>query len=451
MPDKAYSHALLTDLYQLTMAQVEWRNEMTEQATFSLFFRGYPKGRGYYAAAGIDSALEILESFEFSDEDLNYLSGTSKFAPDFLEYLESLVFTGTVRAVSEGTAVFADEPVLEVTAPLVEAQVVETLLLNTITFQTNVLTKATMIVSAADGKQVFEFGARRAHSPDTADTASKAALTAGFAGTSNLGAAAQFDLPIIGTMAHSFVQSYESELEAFRAYAREFPESTTLLVDTYDTITGVKNAALVGKEMESNGDRLRAIRIDSGDLAAMSSRAREMLDAVGLGYVRIVVSGGLDEHSIAELVSTDAPIDGIGVGTRYVTTADTPYIDSVYKLVSYAGRDTGKFSSGKSTLPGRKQVYRRISNGKIDKDLLATASEDTPQGFEPLLDVAMENGRRIKQEAGVKETARYLKSQLDILPDGVKKLVNPTPFTPEISKNLQQVTEAARKSQTKRS
>lgn len=407
------------------MAQVAWRYGMDGSATFSLFFRGYSRDRAYYAVAGIETALTHLESLRFTGEDLHYLRSTSLFDAAFIDHLGDFRFTGSVRAMSEGTLAFADEPVMEVTAPLIEVQIVETALLNAVTFQTTALTKAVRIKQAAGDRHVVEFGARRAHSPDAADMAARCSAIAGFAGTSNLKAAASFDIPAAGTMAHSFVQSFDDELSAFRAYAAEFPSATTLLVDTYDTLQGVNNAITVAHELEARGERLSAIRLDSGDLLSLSKQARKLLDSAGLDYVQIIATGGLDEHSIAQLVAEDAPIDSFGVGTRFVVSADAPYADSVYKLVSYAGRHSRKLSPGKETLPGPKQVFRKSRDGMFTGDTIGTSDESPPPDSEPLLDIVMENGARTGPSGTIATAHNRLREQLELLPPEQAKLKSP--------------------------
>ncbi len=440
MTDLPYSRTLQVDLYQLTMSQAYLHAGMTGQATFSLSFRGYPKDRGFYASAGQETALEILQGFRFTEADLDYIESTALFDQDFLAFLEDVRFTGSVRAVSEGTVIFADEPVLEITAPLIEAQLVETALLNAVTFQTAALTKAARIKHAANGAPVVEFGARRAQGQEAADIASRCSAIAGFAATSNLHAASRYGLTVAGTMAHSFVQSFNDELAAFRAYVAEFPDSATLLVDTYDTGMGIANAITVAGEMAERGEKLQAIRLDSGNLADLAEEARSSLDAAGLNDLKIIATGGLDEHSISELVEARAPIDSFGVGTRFVVSADAPYLDSVYKLAAYDGRPTNKLSPGKMTLPGAKQVFRTSANGQFTGDVIGIAGETAPAGTEPLLEKVMENGVIVcGQKGGIPEARERLRTQLSMLPDGVTALRNPERYPVTISPDLERL------------
>ena len=395
MADAGPSRALFADLYELTMAQAYWQHARTATATFGLFFRSYPPDRAYAVFAGLDEALAHLESLRFTDGDVAYLRSLGLFDGAFLDWLGGMRFTGAVRAMEEGELAFADEPVLEVTGPIVEAQFVETAVMNAVSLQTMLATKAARVVHAARGRRVVEFAARRTHGAEAADRLARASRLAGFDGTSNVRAAARYGMPPAGTMAHSFIASFPREAEAFDAYATSFPDATTLLVDTYDTINGARRAAEVGRRLRDRGHALRAIRLDSGDLLRLSIECRRLLDAAGLGEVRILASGGLDEFDIDELVRAGAPIDSFGVGTKLGVSADAPWSDWAYKLVEYDGRPVLKLSAGKETLTGRKQVYReRDADGTYVRDVLALADEERPTTGEPLLRTVMEHGRR---------------------------------------------------------
>ena len=340
------------------MAQAYWQSGRTAEATFSLFIRSFPPNRAYWVCAGLQDALRDIEGLGFADDDIAALRDMGRFAPGFLDYLRALEFTGSARAMPEGSVFFADEPVLEVTAPIIEAQLLETILINRINLQTILATKASRVVHAANGRTVVDFAARRAQGTEAADRLARASYIAGYAGTSNVAAGIRYGIPTVGTMAHSFVMCFESEYEAFRAYAASFPGSSTFLVDTYDTVEGVRAAIAVAGEMREAGQALRAIRIDSGDFAALAAQARTMLDGAGLREVEIFVSGGLDEFEVDSLVRSGAPIDGFGVGTKAGVSADAPWTDCAYKLVEYDGTPLLKLSTGKTSLPGRKQVYR---------------------------------------------------------------------------------------------
>ena len=428
---------LSVDLYELTMSQVFWRRGMDDTATFSLFFRGYPKDRAYYVAAGIEQALEFLADFHFSAHDIQSIRNTTTLADDFLNALSDIRFTGNVRVVPEGTLVFADEPLLEVTAPIIEAQLVETMLLNIVTTASLMATKASRIIQAAGGKPVVDFGSRRTHGEDAAIQAAYSGYIAGFAGTSNVKAATLFGIPAVGTMAHSFVQAFGDETTAFEAYANEFPENTTLLVDTYDTIDGVTRAIQVAKNAAQHGVSINAIRLDSGDLGKLANSARKMLDDAGLPDIRIMATGGLDEHSIHALVEAGAPIDAFGVGTRFGTSADAPYIDSVYKLVEIDGRPVTKLSPSKVTHAWAKQVYRNFDQERMRGDIITRESSPIPSGNpEPLLRTAMRSGKRNDAPEPLPTVRKRVTSNLRQLPNQYRRLADPDFYPVEYSPDI---------------
>ncbi|MBA2459627.1 MAG: nicotinate phosphoribosyltransferase, partial [Gemmatimonadales bacterium] len=366
---------IFTDLYELTMAAVFFREGVRGEATFSLFARRLPPGRGFMVAAGLEDALEYLGGLSFSPGSIRRLAELGRFESAFLTHLEGLRFTGSVRAVEEGTVLFPDEPFLEVTAPIIEAQVVETALLNIIHLQTVLASKAARVVLAAGGRAVAEFGMRRSHGVDAGLKSARCAYLAGCASTSDVLAGLTYCIPLAGTMAHSYVTAFAEELEAFRAYARGFPDDAILLLDTYDTLEGARKAAIVAGELAARGGRLSGVRLDSGDLLALSREVRRTLDGAGFPDVRILASGGLDERDIARLLAAGAPIDAFGVGTRMNVSADAPSVDLVYKLVCYDGRDVLKLSEGKETWVGEKAVYRMAEG-----DVLALAEEAAPDG-----------------------------------------------------------------------
>ena len=433
---------LFTDLYQLTMAQAYWRSRMTQDATFSLFIRSYPQDRGYLVFAGLSDVVEHLDGFGFSGEDVEFLGTLGMFETDFLRYLRELRFTGRVRAMTEGAIFFAGEPVIEVTAPIIEGQILETALLNLVSGQSLLATKAARTVFAARGKTVVDFAARRTHGADIAVKLARACYMVGFAGTSNVIAGSAHGIPTYGTMAHSFVTSFTSEVEAFRAYADTFPESTTLLVDTYDTLEGARKAIRVALEMKRRGEALRAIRLDSGNLLDLSKKCRLMLDEAGLDAVQIFASGGLDEFEVERLLMEGAPIDGFGVGTKLGVSADAPAADSAYKLVEYGRRPVLKLSKDKQTLPGRKQVYRyRDSTGSYVRDVIALEDEPSPEdGAEPMLHDVMANGRRPVPEPSLLELRDRFAQEIDRLPEGQKSLRSPKPYDVTTSDALKRLT-----------
>ena len=439
MPSRQRSGALFADLYQLTMAQAYWRSGHTADAVFSLFFRTLPPDRGYLVFAGLEDVLEHLSALRAGPDELSYLKSLGLFDESFLSYLSDLRFTGGVRAMPEGSIFFAEEPVVEVTAPVIEAQIVETMLLNQVHYQTLLATKAARVVQAARGRSVVDFGARRTHGTEAADAFARVSYMAGFAGTSNLRAGERYGIPVFGTMAHSFINTFEREADAFRAYAASFPDSSTFLVDTYDTFAGVESAIEVAHEMESRGRRLRAVRLDSGDLAALSLRARAMLDEAGLNNVQLFASGGLDEFQVRGLLEADAPIDGFGVGTRVGVSADAPAADAVYKLVEYDGTPVTKLSEGKATLPGPKQVYRFTgADGWYTRDVITTPHHTEPGGF-PLLVEAMREGERVGPVRSLEELRRSFAREIERLPADHRSLRSPDPYPVENSAELEEL------------
>ena len=432
---------LFTDLYELTMAQAYWQAGVTRPARFSMFVRRMPAERGYLVFAGLDDMLAALESLGFSPDEIGYLRSLNLFREDFLDWLAQLRFSGGVRAMREATQFFPNEPVLEVSAPVIEAQLAETLLLNLFNTQTMLATKAARVVGAADGRQMVDFAARRTHGEDAALAFARSAYIAGFAGTSNVLAGRRYGLPVFGTMAHSFITSFELEQDAFEAYARAFPDSSTFLVDTYDTLDGVRNAIAVAKRMADGGHALRAARLDSGDLLALSRQARAMLDAADLPGVQVFASGGLDEYEVQRLVSEGAPIDGFGVGTMVGASADYPWLDCVYKQVEYDGRPALKLSQDKQTLPGAKQVWRRYDGaGMYAGDAIARADESGPEGAEPLLSDVMRRGERLSPAGSPADLAalrRRCARELARLPAQYKRLRSPAPYPVSVTPDLQ--------------
>jgi len=429
--------ALLTDLYQLTMAAAYVREAMDQRATFSLFVRRLPPERAFLVAAGLEGALDYLRSLAFSPESVAYLASLDRFEPPFLARLATLRFTGDVRAVPEGTIVFADEPLLEVSAPIVEAQLVETALLNICHLQTVLASKAARVVLAARGRPVAEFGLRRSHGTDAGMKAARCAYLAGCDLTSNVLAGREYGIPLTGTMAHSYVTAFDDELEAFRAYAGAFPGSAVLLLDTYDTVAAAHQAVIVARELAARGGALAGVRLDSGDLAALSRQVREIFDRAGLAAVRIFASGGLDEHEVDRLLAAGAPIDAFGVGTRLNVSADAPSLDMVYKLVRYGGRDTLKLSEGKETWPGEKAVYRfRDPGGKLVEDLLAGRAEPAPAGAESLLEPVMEEGELLRPHPALASVRERCAAGLRALPDGLRALAGFSSYPVRVSVSL---------------
>ena len=403
------SSPLLTDLYQLTMLQAYFEREMNDTAVFELFVRKLPPGRDFLVAAGLEQALEFLEGLRFGDEELDWIERSGLFGPAFAARLAQLRFTGDVLAMPEGTVFFPDEPVLRVVAPLPEAQLIETRVLNLVHFQTVIASKAARLRRVAPGKRLIDFGLRRAHGGEAGLLAARAAYLAGFDGSATALAAPLFGIPVFGTMAHSFVQAHDSEAEAFAHFAAAFPENAVLLIDTYDTVEGARRAVAASR-------KLKGVRLDSGDLDALSRQVRKILDEAGHKEAIIFASGNLDEARVAALVAAGAPIDSFGIGTGLTTSADAPYLDAVYKLEEYAGQPRRKRSTGKATWPGRKQVYRHYEdNGRFRHDVVSL--EGDAQSGEPLLRPAMERGRRLPQ-ASLAASRQYCLSQLERVPQG---------------------------------
>ncbi len=428
--------ALLTDLYQLTMAACYFDQGMNEEATFSLFIRKYPKNRGYFVAAGLSEALEFLATLHFNEPDLAFLESTGLFRAPFLEYLKDLRFTGEVYALPEGSIFFKDEPLLEVSAPIIEAQLVETFIINAVNLQTLIASKAARSVQAAQGRPLIDFSLRRTQGSDAGLKVARASYLAGFTGTSNVLAGKLYDIPIFGTMAHSYITSFHEEIEAFRVFAKNFPHITTLLVDTYDDVEGARKAARVGQEMESRGERLRSVRLDSGDIAAISKKVRQVLNQEGLDYVTILASGGFDEMKIAEVLAAGGLIDSFAVGTKIGVSADAPYFDIAYKLVKYAGHPVMKLSTGKVTLVDKKQVWRSFDDkSRMSGDVIALREESCTEGM-PLLKRVMKNGVLLGPPPSLQESRDYFQQQYQLLPEAYKALENPPQYPVGLSQAL---------------
>jgi len=431
--------ALFTDLYELTMLQAYYAEGMQATAVFELFFREMPPQRNFIMAAGLDDVLAYLEGLRFTEDELAWLQTQGGFSDAFLESLQDFRFTGEVYAVAEGTVVFPHEPLIQISAPLPEAQLVETYALNQIHLQSLAATKAARVLIAAEGRTVVDFGSRRSHGTDAALKVGRTSYLAGAAGTSNVAAGRLYGIPIFGTMAHSYVQAHPDELSAFSAFARQYPE-TTLLVDTYDTLLGVDNVIALARRL---GDdfRVRAIRLDSGDLAELARQARHRLDGAGLHSVKIFASSGLNEYKIRDLLAAGAPIDGFGVGTDLAVSADAPEIDLSYKLVAYDGEPRMKLSSRKLSRPGRKQVFRVSQEGRMVHDLIAL--HDEKQAGQPLLEPVMGNGRRLPSGCAPLTQARaHAQAQLAVLPAALKALERSAPAYPvSVSDHLEKVTQ----------
>jgi len=421
---------LLTDLYQLTMLQAYRASGMNDVASFELFVRALPAGRNFLLVAGLETVVEYLLALRFADDELDWLGATGRFDPAFLDSLRDLRFSGDLDAMPEGTVAFADEPLLRVTAPLREAQLIETRVLNLVHYQTLVASKAARCVLAAGGRPLVDFGLRRAHGAEAGLLSARASFLAGFAGTATVEAGRRFGIPIFGTMAHSFVQAHDDEAAAFADFARAQPGNTTLLIDTYDTARAARKVVALAR----SGVPVQGVRIDSGDLAAHARQVRRILDEGGLASARIFASGNLDEERVRQLVASGAPIDAFGVGTRMNVSADAPFLDCAYKLAEYAGRPRRKRSEGKATWPGRKQVFRRHDGATMAGDLLALV-DDAAEG-EPLLVPVLRGGARVGPPPTLAALRDHARAQIAALPPRLQALDAAAPYPVEIAPSL---------------
>jgi len=437
--------ALFVDLYELTMGQCYFERKRNVVATFDLFIRSLPPNRSYFIAAGMEDAITFLENFQFSPESLDYLKSQKLFSSSFLDYLQNLRFSGDVWGLPEGSVFFPNEPIIRITAPIIEAQLVESALLNTINLQTTIATKASRVALAARGKGVYDFSLRRAQGRDAAIKGARASFIGGCKGTSNVLAGALYGIPVAGTMAHSFVMSFDSELESFRLFVKTFPHNSILLIDTYNNLRGIENAIKVAKEMENEGLSLKGVRLDSGDIASLSKLIRKKLDEAGLRNVRIFASGNLDEYRIEKLLRKEAKIDDFGVGTKMGTSEDMPHSDVIYKIVE-AGDKNGRFlptmklSQGKVTYPGRKQVFRYHDNkGVFVKDVVGLEGENIDG--KPLLIKLIENGKKTHNFPTLNQIRERTLKNLELLSSEYKTLKGNVVYPVEISLALKTLME----------
>jgi nicotinate phosphoribosyltransferase len=439
-----FNQALIVDLYELTMAAGYFTNNYNPLSTFELFIREMPEKRSFLVTAGLEQVIEYLLNLKFTNEEITYLKNLQVFKeinPDFWEYLSELKFSGDLWAIPEGQIVFAGEPLLRVTAPIIEAQIVETFLLSSINFQTLIASKAARVVMAAhsDGQErmVMEFGSRRAHGPEASVLAARASFVGGCSGTSNVLAGMRFHIPVFGTAAHSWTMAFPTEIESFKAYLRVFPKSTILLIDTYDTEEGTRNAIKLGPD-------IRGVRIDSGDLGQESKKVRQMLDDAGLKHVKIIASGDLNEYKISKLVQEGAPIDMFGVGTQLATSSDAPALGGIYKLVEQEINQQiyyrAKFSENKATYPGKKQIYRLINNdGNFLKDIVGMEDDHITQNHLALLIKIIEKGELKFKIPDLETFQKSFKKNLKHLPRIYQNLDNPTYYPIEYSSKLKKL------------
>ncbi len=413
---------LLTDLYLLNMIQAYLDEGETGTAVFEFFVRKLPARRQFLVAAGLETVLEYLEQLRFAPDEIEWLASTGRFRKNLLDYLGGFRFTGDVCAMSEGSVFFADEPILRVTAPLPAAQLIETRILNILHFQTLIVTKAARLALLAPGKLLVDFGLRRAHGAEAGLMAARASYIGGFDGTATLLAERLFGIPTYGTMAHSYIEAHEREASAFERFAVSRPENLTLLLDTYDTEAAARKVVRLAPELRKRSIALRSVRLDSGDLIALSVRVRNILDAGGMKDVTIFASGGLDEEYLSAIIAAGAPIDGFGIGTALTTSSDVPALDCAYKLQEYRGRARRKHSAGKATWPGRKQVWRRHgADGRMRCDVL-TVDGDTQEGM-PLVRPVMTQGRRVEPRLSLPQMRAHASEQLKQLQDEMRRLV----------------------------
>ncbi|MBI5751724.1 MAG: nicotinate phosphoribosyltransferase [Hydrogenophilales bacterium] len=428
---------LLADLYEYTMLQSYLEHGMEQTAVFEFFVRKLPPGRNYMVAAGLEQALVFLENLAFSTEELDWLA--QRFPPPVIHYLKNFRFTGDVHAMAEGTIFFPNEPILRVTAPMPQAQLVESRLMNLLNFETLIATKAARSVLTAPDKLLVDFGLRRAHGAEAGLLAARASYLAGFTGTATVLAGLLYDIPVFGTMAHSFVQAHDDESLAFEHFARTHPSNTTLLIDTYDTEAAASKVVLLVPKLRAQGIKIKAVRIDSGDLAEHARRVRRILDQGGLQDVTIFASGSLDEYQLHAMLSSGAPIDGFGIGTALDTSSDAPALDCAYKLQEYAGRPRRKRSEGKATWPGRKQVYRNYtSDGQMAGDVLALAEHDTHQG-EALIHPIMRAGCRVQAQDTLKAMRQRTLAEYTRLPETLRGLDTGPAYCVVVSSALQEL------------
>jgi len=432
---------LFTDLYELTMAASYFAHQIFSTATFSLFIRENYLKRNFFVAAGLEDALNELAAFRFSEQDITYLQTTRFFSKDFLSYLAGLRFSGRIFAMPEGTIFFANEPILEVTAPIIEAQLIETFLLNTLGFQSMIASKAARCVHVAGDRPLIDFSLRRTQGQDAGHKVARSTYLAGFVATSNVLAGQLYGIPISGTMAHSYIEAFSGDLAAFSAYSETFPDSAIFLIDTYNTIDGAKHAVTVAKQMKEKGHSLIGVRLDSGDMVELSRKVRRIFDDAGLFDVKIFASSGFDEFKIAKVIAQGAKIDAFGVGTKVGVSADAPYLDVVYKMVRYKDRDVRKLSPGKITLAGEKQVFRKSDpNGRYLEDIIGLRDDIVDQG-KPLLKKVMENGEILPPPPPLQAIRESFKKNFALLDERYKSILEYNAYPVKLSKHLNMLQE----------
>ena len=429
---------LLTDLYQINMIEAYLAADMHDTAVFEFFARKLPGSRGFLMAAGLQQVVTFLLDGHCTDSEIAWMRASGRFTDQLIDYLARFRFTGDVDALPEGTIFFADEPIVRVSAPIAQAQLVETRLINFVHYQSLVATKAARMRLAAPDADLVDFGLRRAHSGEAGLLAARAAYIAGFAGTATVPAAEWFDIPIYGTMAHSFIQAHDSETDAFANFAAARPDQTVFLLDTYDTEQAADKVVRLAPVLADHGISIRGVRLDSGDLADHAHKVRKILDDAGLQSVKIVASGGIDEFELQELTAKSAPIDTYGIGTSLVTSDDAPALDCAYKLKAYAGAPRRKRSEGKAFWPGPTQAFRRYNaDGCMNGDVIARADE--PIEGRPLLKPVVRNGELLCKLPGLQEIREHADDELKSLPDHLKGLAPPPTYRVEVTDALRRL------------
>jgi len=440
-PKATPSDTLTTDLYQLTMMQGYFDQNMNDLAVFEFYVRELPPGRGFLLAAGLEQVLDYLEDLRFASQDLGWMRDSGFFSKKFVDSLAGFRFTGDVHAMPEGSVFFPNEPILRITAPLPQAQLVETRIINFLQYQVMIASKAARIVLAAPGKTLIDFGLRRSHAAEAGLFAARASYIAGFTGTATIPAGALWDIPLFGTMAHSFILAHDDETQAFENFARSHPDNVIFLLDTYDNENAAHKIVALAPRLRQEGINIRGVRLDSGDLQNHARKVRKILNAGGLNEVRIFASGDLDENKLLDFESCKAPIDGYGIGTRLTTSADAPTLNCAYKLQEYAGQPRRKLSEGKSTLPGCKQVYRNFSDDrKMTGDTLALDKEDMKG--KPLIEAFMRQGERCRPAVSLGEIRERAAQELNRLPEPLRSLQQNSSYPVEISTALKKLAES---------
>lgn len=430
--------AVLTDLYQLAMLKAYHDRGMDQTAVFEFYIRNLPAQRNFLMAAGLEQVLEYLENLQFTSQEMAWLKSSGRFPADFVDSLKDFRFTGDVDALPEGTLFFPNEPVVRITAPLSQAQLAESRIINILQMQTLTTSKAARMVLTAPGKMLLDFGLRRAHGAEAGLFVARASYLAGFDGSATVAAEPYFGIPVFGTMAHSYIQAHTDETAAFRDFAHSWPDNTIFLLDTYDTVQAAHKVVALARDLKKEGISIHGVRLDSGDLVKLSKQVRSILDEGGLKDTRIFASGNLDEYALEQLIAKRAPIDGFGIGTRLAVSEDAPTLECVYKMQEYDGQPRRKRSEGKSTWPGKKQIFRTFdAQGKMQEDHLAIENETLPG--EPLLKPCMRQGKRLSPPVPLEQLRAHAAQQLDRLPESLRSLKPESPYPVHISQEIREL------------